>query len=179
MKKYILNTVYQNILHSSLSTINLEVKDLCFDKAKEVDKCLVTTCYTGKDGTLKTPGNHLQNVNGYREVKVCEESASGVYSCCNAAGNCLNQDLQQSQQSIDLCPQLILHESRGNYLCCNALGICQQLPLQEPKGIYQLLSNGDISAVNTAKSTFSWSLQLCCNILLNSTFGALMFSILY
>lgn len=89
MKKYILNTVYQNILHSSISTINLEVQDLCFDKAKEADKCYMLH---RKDRNSKTPGNQLETVNGYREMKVCEESASGVYSCCNAAGNCLDQD---------------------------------------------------------------------------------------
>uniref|UniRef100_A0A8W8JNE3 Uncharacterized protein n=1 Tax=Magallana gigas TaxID=29159 RepID=A0A8W8JNE3_MAGGI len=33
--------------------IELEVQDVCFEKPRTVDKCAVTTCYTGDNGVLK------------------------------------------------------------------------------------------------------------------------------
>lgn len=67
--------------------LNLEVEDVCFDKAKEVDNCAVATCYTGENGILMIPGNLTEAVNGIKLVKVCNESAAGNYSCCNGALN--------------------------------------------------------------------------------------------
>lgn len=37
------------------------------------------------------PGNQTEVVNGSKLVRVCNDSASGNYSCCNAAGKCLEQ----------------------------------------------------------------------------------------
>lgn len=76
--------------------IDLVVKDVCFENPKEVGKCAVTTCYTGDGGTLKMPGSKEQAVKGYELVKVCDEMTTGNYSCCNAAGTCLVQLLQES-----------------------------------------------------------------------------------
>ncbi|XP_052693354.1 uncharacterized protein LOC128171598 [Crassostrea angulata] len=76
--------------------IDLEVQDVCFEKPKEVGKCAVTTCYTGDNGVLKTPDGAKQTVMGYKQVKVCDEATSGNYLCCNAAGTCLVQPLQES-----------------------------------------------------------------------------------
>uniref|UniRef100_K1Q6F0 Uncharacterized protein n=1 Tax=Magallana gigas TaxID=29159 RepID=K1Q6F0_MAGGI len=71
-----------------------ESKDVRFEKPKEVDKCTVTTCYTGDNGILKNPGNQTELVNGSKLLRVCDDSASGNYSCCNAAGTCLEQFLK-------------------------------------------------------------------------------------
>uniref|UniRef100_A0A8W8JNA7 Uncharacterized protein n=1 Tax=Magallana gigas TaxID=29159 RepID=A0A8W8JNA7_MAGGI len=76
--------------------IDLQVQDVCFEKPKEVGKCAVTTCYTGDNGVLKTPDGAKQTVMGYKLVKVCDDKTSGNYSCCNAAGTCLVQALQES-----------------------------------------------------------------------------------
>eukprot|EP00105_Crassostrea_gigas_P033298 XP_011456625.2 PREDICTED: uncharacterized protein LOC105348756 [Crassostrea gigas] len=76
--------------------IDLVVEDVCFEKPKEVGKCAVTTCYTGDNGVLKTPDGARQTVMGYKLVKVCDDATSGNYSCCNAAGTCLVQALQES-----------------------------------------------------------------------------------
>ncbi|XP_065925905.1 adhesion G protein-coupled receptor B1 [Magallana gigas] len=82
--------------------IDLEVQDVCFEKPKEVGKCAVTTCYTGDNGVLKTPDGAMQTVMGYKQVKVCDEATSGNYSCCNAAGTCLVQPLQESTDPKEL-----------------------------------------------------------------------------
>ncbi|XP_052693365.1 adhesion G protein-coupled receptor E3-like [Crassostrea angulata] len=82
--------------------IDLEVQDVCFEKPKEVGKCAVTTCYTGDNGVLKTPDGAKQTVMGYKQVKVCDEATSGNYSCCNAAGTCLVQPLQESTDPKEL-----------------------------------------------------------------------------
>ncbi|XP_065934104.1 uncharacterized protein [Magallana gigas] len=76
--------------------IDLQVQDVCFEKPKEVGKCAVTTCYTGDNGVLKTPDGANQTVMGYKLVKACDDKTSGNYSCCNAAGTCLVQALQES-----------------------------------------------------------------------------------
>ncbi|XP_052716341.1 uncharacterized protein LOC128189011 [Crassostrea angulata] len=76
--------------------IDLVVKDVCFEKPKEVGKCAVTTCYTGDKGILKIPGSDDQAVNKSKLVKACDDKTSGNYSCCNAAGECLVQLLQKS-----------------------------------------------------------------------------------
>uniref|UniRef100_A0A8W8P2Q2 Uncharacterized protein n=1 Tax=Magallana gigas TaxID=29159 RepID=A0A8W8P2Q2_MAGGI len=75
---------------------------VCFEKPKEVGKCAVTTCYTGDNGVLKTPDGAKQTVMGYKLVKVCDEATSGNYSCCNAAGTCLVQPLQESTDPKEL-----------------------------------------------------------------------------
>ncbi|XP_065934098.1 uncharacterized protein [Magallana gigas] len=69
----------------------LTIKDICFDKAKEMGPCTLSTCYTGENGTIETPDNQTETVNGSELVTVCNESASGTYSCCNAEGKCLQQ----------------------------------------------------------------------------------------
>lgn len=69
----------------------LTIKDICFDKANEMGPCALSTCYTGENGMLKTPDNQTRTVNGSELVRVCNESASGNYSCCNAEGKCLEQ----------------------------------------------------------------------------------------
>nr|XP_034337212.1 uncharacterized protein LOC117692688 isoform X3 [Crassostrea gigas] len=80
--------------------IDLVVEDVCFEKPKEVGKCAVTTCYTGDNGVLKTPDGAKQTVMGYKLVKVCDDKTSGNYSCCNAAGTCLVQALQESTDVV-------------------------------------------------------------------------------
>nr|XP_034337226.1 uncharacterized protein LOC105344305 isoform X3 [Crassostrea gigas] len=80
--------------------IDLQVQDVCFEKPKEVGKCAVTTCYTGDNGVLKTPDGAKQTVMGYKLVKVCDDKTSGNYSCCNAAGTCLVQALQESTDVV-------------------------------------------------------------------------------
>lgn len=69
----------------------LTIKDICFDKAYEMGPCALSTCYTGGNGTLKTLDNQTEIVNGSKLVRVCNESASGNYSCCNADEKCLEQ----------------------------------------------------------------------------------------
>nr|XP_022292435.1 uncharacterized protein LOC111103441 isoform X4 [Crassostrea virginica] len=68
--------------------IDLSVEDVCFNESKEVGKCTITTCFTGENGILMTPNNSRISVNGFKEVKVCDDIERGIYSCCNAVGNC-------------------------------------------------------------------------------------------
>ncbi|XP_078328191.1 uncharacterized protein LOC111103877 isoform X3 [Crassostrea virginica] len=68
--------------------VDLSVKDVCFNERKEVGKCTITTCFTGENGILLTPNNSRISVNGFKEVKVCDDTERGKYSCCNAVGNC-------------------------------------------------------------------------------------------
>lgn len=77
--------------------VDLVVEDVCFENPKEVGKCAVTTCYTGDNGLLKFPDGKENAINGYKLVKVCDKMTSGNFSCCNAAGTCLYQVLQESQ----------------------------------------------------------------------------------
>uniref|UniRef100_A0A8W8JTG3 Uncharacterized protein n=1 Tax=Magallana gigas TaxID=29159 RepID=A0A8W8JTG3_MAGGI len=71
--------------------IELEVQDVCFEKPKTVDKCAVTTCYTGDNGVLKTPDDREETVNGLKVINVCENRTTGNYYCCNAKGRCIVQ----------------------------------------------------------------------------------------
>ncbi|XP_055995816.1 uncharacterized protein LOC125671578 isoform X7 [Ostrea edulis] len=102
--------------------MQLEVKDVCFEAPKQEGGCAVSTCFTGDNGMLKlnNDSGSIVKVDGYKMVKVCENSrdhkihptvgmvnytdsihymypqlaASGNYSCCNADGVCMEQVFQ-------------------------------------------------------------------------------------
>uniref|UniRef100_A0A8W8JMS0 Uncharacterized protein n=1 Tax=Magallana gigas TaxID=29159 RepID=A0A8W8JMS0_MAGGI len=102
-EKYTLVISYVNYVGTPTEwIIDLQVQDVCFEKPKEVDKCTVTTCYTGDNGKLKNPGNQTELVNGSKLLRVCDDSASGNYSCCNAAGTCLEQFLKVEEDTMPL-----------------------------------------------------------------------------
>ncbi|XP_065933750.1 uncharacterized protein [Magallana gigas] len=95
--------------------IDLQVQDVCFEKPKEVDNCTVTTCYTGDNGILKNPGNQTELVNGSKLLRVCDDSASGNYSCCNAAGTCLEQFLKvEAMEQFDTVGAFPVSDSLNN-----------------------------------------------------------------
>nr|XP_034337205.1 uncharacterized protein LOC117692685 isoform X2 [Crassostrea gigas] len=71
--------------------IELEVQDVCFEKPRTVDKCAVTTCYTGDNGVLKTPDDREETVNGLKVINLCENRTTGNYYCCNSKGSCIVQ----------------------------------------------------------------------------------------
>uniref|UniRef100_A0A8W8JMQ5 Uncharacterized protein n=1 Tax=Magallana gigas TaxID=29159 RepID=A0A8W8JMQ5_MAGGI len=95
--------------------IDLLVQDVRFEKPKEVDKCTVTTCYTGDNGILKILGNQTELVNGSKLLRVCDDSASGNYSCCNAAGTCLEQFLKvEAMEQFDTVGAFPVSDSLNN-----------------------------------------------------------------
>ncbi|XP_065934091.1 uncharacterized protein [Magallana gigas] len=85
--------------------IELEVQDVCFEKPKTVDKCAVTTCYTGDNGVLKTPDDREETVNGLKVINVCENRTTGNYYCCNSKGSCIVQGVLSEPSVSDSRPK--------------------------------------------------------------------------
>ncbi|XP_065934093.1 uncharacterized protein [Magallana gigas] len=83
--------------------IELEVQDVCFEKPKTVDKCAVTTCYTGDNGVLKTPDDREETVNGLKVINVCENRTTGNYYCCNSKGSCIVQGVLKDAELDATC----------------------------------------------------------------------------